>query len=175
MREGKDFGVRRTGARDIALAGVMIATIEAAKLALAFLPNVELVTLLLILYTLTFGRKIVCVIAAFLLLEGCLYGFGLWWIMYAYIWPLIAGLAWMFRRRESVWFWSIFSGTCGLFFGALCSVPYLFIGGVKAMFAWWVAGIPYDLIHCVSNMVLCFLLFAPLKAVLSSLERKRLT
>lgn len=175
MRERKDFRGQRPGARDIALTGVMIATIEASKLALSFLPNVELVTLLIILYTLTFGRKIVYVIAAFLLLEGCLYGFGLWWVMYAYIWPLVAGLAWFFRRRESVWFWSIFSGACGLFFGAFCSVPYLFIGGVKAMFTWWVAGIPYDLIHCVSNTVLCLILFAPLKAVLRTLERKRLT
>ncbi len=175
MREGRDSGGRKPGARDIALTGVMIATIEAAKLALSFLPNVELVTLLVILYTLTFGRKIAYVIAAFLLLEGCLYGFGLWWIMYAYIWPLVAGFAWIFRGRQSVWFWSIFSGACGLFFGALCSVPYLFIGGTKAMFAWWVAGIPYDLIHCVSNTVLCFVLFTPLKAVLSNLEEKRQT
>lgn len=171
MSGRKSIGGQKPGAGDIALMGVMIATIEAAKIALSFLPNVELVTLLMILYTLFFGAKIVYVIAAFLLLEGCLYGFGLWWIMYAYIWPLIAGLTWIFRKRESVWFWSIFSGACGLFFGALCSIPYFFLGGVKAMAAWWVAGIPYDLVHCVSNTVLCLVLFRPLNGVLRRIKR----
>ena len=41
--------------RDVAYIGIMIATLEAAKLSLSFIPNVELVTFLLILYTLAFG------------------------------------------------------------------------------------------------------------------------
>ncbi len=43
--------------RDVAYIGIMIATLEAAKLSLSFIPNVELVTFLLILYTLAFGKK----------------------------------------------------------------------------------------------------------------------
>ena len=64
-------------AKDIAITGMMIAIIEVAKNALAFIPNVELVSLLIILYTLYFGRKILLVIPTFILLEGCIYGFGL--------------------------------------------------------------------------------------------------
>lgn len=158
--------------RDIALIGVMIATIETAKLAMSFLPNIELVTLLIILYTLTFGKRILLVIPAFVLIEGCLYGFGIWWIMYLYVWPLLAALVWLFRKNGSVWFWSIFSGAFGLLFGALCAIPYFFIGGAKAAFTWWVAGIPYDLVHCVSNAVLCLILFVPLRRVLQQLEKQ---
>ena len=77
-------------AKDIAITGMMIAIIEVAKNALAFIPNVELVSLLVILFTLYFGKKILFVIPAFILLEGCIYGFGLWWIMYLYVWPLLA-------------------------------------------------------------------------------------
>ena len=62
--------------KDLALIGVMIATIEAVKLALSFVPNVELVTILIVLYALVFGRRIYYAIAAFVLMEGCLYGFG---------------------------------------------------------------------------------------------------
>ncbi len=166
----KEHGIK---ARDIAVVGVMIATMEAAKLALSFVPNVELVTLLIILYTIVFEKRICFVLPAFILLEGCLYGFGLWWVMYLYIWPLLAGLTWLFRRIESVWFWSIFSGAYGLCFGLLCSIPYLFIGGVKAAFTWWVAGIPYDLIHCASNALLGAVLFVPLKNVLLAVHRGR--
>lgn len=43
--------------RDIARIGVMIALLEAVKNALAFVPNVELVTLFIILFTLFFEGK----------------------------------------------------------------------------------------------------------------------
>lgn len=155
---------KRWSARDVAVTGVMIAALEAVKHALAFLPNVELVTLLVILYALYFKNRVLPVVAAFILLEGLWYGFGLWWVMYAYIWPLLALLARLFRKQESRWFWSVFSGAFGLAFGALYSLPYFFLGGPRTAFAWWVAGIPYDIIHCVSNFILCLVLFVPLRA-----------
>ena len=55
----------------------MVATLEVAKFALSFLPNVELVTLLIMLYTLYFGRKIIYVIPFFVLIEGIVWGFGI--------------------------------------------------------------------------------------------------
>lgn len=152
--------------RDIAITGMMIATIEVAKNALAFIPNVELVSLLVILFTLYFGKKILFVIPAFILLEGCIYGFGLWWIMYLYVWPLLALITYIMRKQESVWVWAIMSGSFGLVFGALCSIPYIVLSGPKAAFAWWVSGIPFDILHCVSNFVLCLVLFKPLSKVM---------
>ena len=152
--------------RDIAITGMMIATIEVAKNALAFIPNVELVSLLVILFTLYFGKKILFVIPAFILLEGCIYGFGLWWIMYLYVWPLLALITYIMRKQESVWVWAIMSGSFGLAFGALCSIPYIVLSGPKAAFAWWVSGIPFDILHCVSNFVLCLGLFNPLSKVM---------
>ena len=152
--------------RDIAITGMMIATIEVAKNALAFIPNVELVSLLVILFTLYFGKKILFVIPAFILLEGCIYGFGLWWIMYLYVWPLLALITYIMRKQESVWVWAIMSGSFGLAFGALCSIPYIVLSGPKAAFAWWVSGIPFDILHFVSNFVLCLVLFNPLSKVM---------
>lgn len=152
--------------RDIAITGMMIATIEVAKNALAFIPNVELVSLLVILFTLYFGKKILFVIPAFILLEGCIYGFGLWWIMYLYVWPLLALITYIMRKQDSVWVWAIISGSFGLAFGALCSIPYIVLSGPKAAFAWWVSGIPFDILHCVSNFVLCMVLFKPLSKVM---------
>lgn len=152
----------RLTVKDIAIIGMMIAVIEVAKNALAFIPNVELVSLLVILFTLYFGKKILFVIPAFILLEGTIYGFGLWWIMYLYVWPLLALLTYLFRKMESVWGWAILSGAFGLAFGALCSIPYIVLSGPKAAFAWWVSGIPFDIIHCVSNFIICLVLFKPL-------------
>ena len=169
--EQKPLSKKKITVQDIALVGMMIATIEVAKNALAFLPNVELVTLLFILYTLTFGWKVLMVVPAFILLEGCIYGFGLWWVMYLYVWPLLVLLTWLFRREESVWFWCVLSGAFGLCFGALCAIPYYIGGGIAAGFSWWVSGIPYDILHCISNFVLCMVLFKPLRKVLKKISQ----
>lgn len=158
--------------KDIALIGLMIATIEIAKSVMAVLPNIELTTFLVILYTLYFGKRIVFVIPAFTLLEGTMYGFGLWWVMYLYAWPLLALVVYLFRKQESVWFWSILSAVFGLSFGALCAIPYIFISGPKGAFAWWVAGIPFDVIHCVSNFILCLVLFVPMRSAISIISSK---
>lgn len=158
--------------RDIVTSGLMLATLEVAKNVLAFLPNVELVTLLVILYTLFFGRKIFIVIPGFILLEGTIYGFGLWWIMYLYAWPLLAILTLLFKKQKSVWFWSILSGSFGLSFGALCAIPYIFLTGFQGAIAWWIAGIPYDILHCISNFLICTVLFVPLRNVLTKVTGK---
>ncbi len=156
--------------KDIALIGMMIATIEVVKDTLAFLPNVELVTLLIVLYTLFFGKRIFLAIPVFVLLQGLLHGFGLWWIMYLYVWPLLAVLTSLFRKQTSLLFWSAFCGLYGLIFGALCSLPYIVLSGPAAALAWWVAGIPFDIVHAASNAVLCFVLYKPLHMALGKLR-----
>lgn len=165
--------------QDICLIGMMVAVIEVCKVAMSFLPNIELTTFWLILFTLFFGRKIVLVVPVFILIEGCIYGFNTWWIMYLYTWPLLVLLAWAFRKRQSVWFWSILSGAFGLFFGLLCSFPYVVIGavnggiqnGLYAGFTWWVAGIPWDIVHCVGNFVLMMVLYHPVRMLMEKVHR----
>ena len=109
--------------KDIALIGVMTAIIEVSKLALSFLPNVELVSFWIILFSIVFGWRIFFVVPVFVLIEGSIYGFGIWWVMYLYMWPLLAILARIFRRQTSVWFWSCLSGIFGLLFGLGCALP----------------------------------------------------
>lgn len=165
--------MKKTGitTKDIALMGVMTATIEAAKLALSFVPNVELVTLLIILYSIHFGKKALPAIFAFVGIECLIWGLGLWVIMYLYIWPLLFTVVQIFRKQKSVWFWSILAGIYGLLFGALCSIPYFFIGGIRTAVTWWISGIPYDILHGISNFIVCFILFYPLTKVLNKVEK----
>lgn len=171
---------RKIAVLDITLTGLMVAVIEVSKMALAFLPNIELTSFWLILFTLFFGRRIALVVPVFILIEGTVYGFGIWWVMYLYAWPLLVCLTWMFRRQESVWFWSILSGAFGLSFGALCAVPYFFLGagggagvaaGIRTALAWWVAGIPWDIVHCVGNFALMLVLYHPVRRVMEAVRR----
>jgi energy-coupling factor transport system substrate-specific component len=160
--------------RDVAEIGLAVAVIEASKAVLSFLPNIELTSFWLIMFTLFFGWKIVAVVPVFILIEGQIYGIHIWWIMYLYIWPLLVLMTWLFRRMKSVWFWAIFSGIFGICFGALCSIPYYVMGfmeggfsaGLRSGFTWWVAGIPWDLIHCAGNFVLMLVLHRPIRAIM---------
>lgn len=159
--------------REIAVIGMMTAALEAAKLAMSFLPNVELVTLLVILFTLFLGGRALLAVFAFVGVECLIWGLGLWTIMYLYIWPLLSVLVLLLRRHESALFWSIVSGLYGLLFGALCAIPYFFIGGVQTAAAWWIAGIPWDIVHGISNFVLCLVLFTPLRRVFLRIQKGR--
>lgn len=164
--------------KDIVMAGMMVAVIEVCKAALGFLPNIELTTFWLIMFTLFFGWKIVLVVPVFILIEGSIYGFGLWWVMYLYMWPSLVFIAWLYRRQESVWFWCILSGAFGLMFGLFCAIPYVVIGakdggirsGLYAGFTWWVAGIPFDIAHCVGNFVLMLTLYRPVRTVMKKIK-----
>ena len=170
---------KKLAIKDITLIGMMVAVIEVCKVSLAWAPNIELTSFLLIMFTLFFGRKIVFVVPVFILIEGAMYGVHLWWIMYLYAWPLLVFITWLFRKQESVWFWCVLSGAFGLSFGFLCSFPYVIIGaagggilnGLYAGFTWWVAGIPFDIIHGVANFVIMMVLYHPVRKILKEASK----
>ena len=170
---------RHSAAQDVATAALMAAVIEVCKLFMQSLPNIEMTSFLVILFALRMGRPALYAIPVFVLIEGLVYGFGLWWIMYLYAWPLLALITRAFPRADSAFFWACVSGAFGLLFGLLCAVPYFFIGfagggfaqGLRQLFAWWVAGIPYDLIHGVSNFFLMLALYRPVSNLLIRMPR----
>lgn len=156
----------RPSLRELALFGVLGGLIFAAKAAMAPLPNIEPVSLLVMLCAVTFGRKAVYPIAVYILLEFALSGFGLWSVCYLYVWFLLAGAACLLRNMEAPLGWALLSGAFGLLFGALCAPVYLLTGGWAFALSWWAGGIPFDLLHCAGNFVLALALFRPLRGVM---------
>ena len=145
---------------------MMLAMIEAVKRALDFIPNVELVTFLFLIFTILRGKRVILVSFAFTAMETLVFGTGLWVIMYLYVWPLeillVMALHHRFPRDEDgYWWYCILAALFGLFFGAFCTIPYWIIGGPKVAVAWWIAGISTDIVHGVSNFLLCLVLFRP--------------
>lgn len=157
--------------RRIAVCGLLSALLFVLQVVMAPLPNIEPVSLLILVYALTFGHQVLFMLVPFLLLEGMVYGFGLWWASYLYIWPLwaLAVLA-LGKRERPPLVWAAVSGAFGLCFGALCALPYLLTGGLWAGVSYWLAGIPFDLLHCRGNFVLALLLIRPLRRVLCRLR-----
>lgn len=158
--------------REIVLFAFLTAVMEAAKMALNPIPNVELVTLLVIVYTVFFGWKTYYIVLAFILLETLNFGIHLWVIMYMYVWLiLIAGTMWL-KRFDSVIYYATFAGFFGLCFGFLCALVYLPIGGWNMMITWWIAGLWYDILHCISNFVTVLLLYKPLVHIMDKMLKR---
>ena len=148
--------------RETIILALLAAMMLATQVALAALPKIHLVAVFVILGAMLFGWKCFYSVYVFVLLEGLIYGFSMWFLNYLYVWTILAIIAILFRGNTSKLFWAAVAGIFGLLFGALCAIPYFFIGGWAAAFSYWVAGIPFDLIHCVSNAVLTFILLDPL-------------
>lgn len=146
--------------------GLLAAILLIGQVGMAFLPNIEPVSTLIILYTLTYKKHTFYIIYVFVLLEGLLYGFGVWWISYLYIWSILALAVLAFQKMDSAIFWAVISGAFGLSFGALTAIPYLISGGLGAAFTYWTSGILYDILHCGGNFVLMLILYKPLRRVL---------
>ena len=157
--------------RELVFLALCTAAMFVSQVALSFLPNIELVSLLVIVYTHAFRRKVLYILYVFALLEGLLYGFTTWWLTYLYVWTIQAGLAWAFRRMESPLGWAVLSGAFGLAFGALCELVYLPIIGPRAALGAWVSGIPFDLAHCFGNFVAALALYRPLSRLMQRLTR----
>ncbi|NLP35436.1 MAG: hypothetical protein GX359_09675 [Clostridiales bacterium] len=157
--------------KDVVIIGMMSAIMVAIQVAMAVLPlpNVELISLLIIVFTLVFGYKTLYIIYIFVLLEGFIYGFHLWWINYLYVWTILFIVTILFRRKSSPLFWAIVSGVYGLSFGALCSIPYFLTGGIPTGLAYWVSGIPFDIIHAISNFLVALILLRPIYKLLNIL------
>jgi len=164
--------------RDLTRLGLMIAVLEVSKLALNHLPNIELVSFWIILFTLTFGLRTIYAIYGFVLIEGMLYGIHFWWAAYLYVWTILALLTRLFHKQQSVLFWSIFSALFGLCFGALCAIPYFVTGalsgglynGLLDGFYWWIAGIPYDFLHAIGNFCTMLALYKPIRNIMHRLQ-----
>ena len=159
----------KISAKDVAEIGIMGAVLSAGKFVLSFLPNIEIVTVLLILYAVYFGKKSMISVFVFIAIECMIWGFGLWVIMYLYTWPLLICTALIFKNRKSSFFWALFAGIFGLAYGGLCSLVYFVLSGASTGIAWWIAGIPFDVLHGISNFIVTLILFNPLSNIMKKI------
>lgn len=158
--------------RQIALFGMLGALTFGAKVAMAGLPNIEPVSLFVMLFAVTFGWKALYPVYLYVLLEILLYGIQLWNINYLYVWTVLAAVAIAMRHLKNPLWWALLSGLFGLAFGLLCTPVYAAIGGFDYALRWWIAGLSFDLLHAIGNLVIALILFVPLRKLLDRLYKK---
>ena len=137
------------------------------------IPHVELVSLLIIIYTLLFEKEALMIVTVFTITEGFIWGIGLWWFGYLYVWPILCLTVLLLKRliKEEFLVWAVVSGLFGLIFGALFAVAYLPLDPAYALF-YWIAGLTWDVWHAVWNFILMAAIGKPVYRVLKSINAK---
>lgn len=159
----------RLSLRQVALFGVLGALTFGAKVAMSGLPNIEPVSLMVMLFAVVFGWKALYPIYLYVLMEVMLYGINLWNLNYLYVWAILAVAAMALRRLRNPLWWALLSGLFGMAFGLLCSPVYIAIGGIDYAIRWWLSGIAFDVPHAIGNFVIALVLFVPLRTLLTRL------
>jgi len=129
------------------------------------LPNIEIVTLLIILTTRKFGYKALMAVYVFVGLEILTYGISIWVINYLYVWAILCIIICFTRKIDNTYVYTFISAFYGLLFGTLCSIPYFFIGGIGFGLSNIISGLGFDLLHCAGNLVLTLVLYRPLTRI----------
>lgn len=166
--------------REVVLFGLFPAVIFAAQQVMAVLPNVHLTGMLIALMTLLFRAKALLPLYVYVLFMGVYGGFTPWWVPYLYVWTVLWALFMLIPKkvrehRAAAIVYPILCSLHGFAFGALWSLSQPLLTGLdfKLLPAWILAGLPFDVIHGISNFCFGLLIYPLCKTLLPMLERKR--
>lgn len=152
----------------------MASMLTVAKFALSFVPNVEVVTLLICVYGSAMGISYALpATLVFCAVEVALYGVGSWVLLYFLYFSLLAVLSGVFLKGGRA-FVAILFGTVGsALFGVLsaCCDTLFCVGNLAPDYlgqyfvAYYVRGLYFDVVHIISNAVIMACAYLPLVRV----------
>lgn len=170
---------------EIALFAMLGAIMFCSKLLMEWIPNVHLLGMFTITFTLVYRKKALFPIYTYVLINGVYAGFATWWIPYLYIWTILWAATMLLPKAiinpTKKWQYTLSTlslmflcGIHGLAFGILYAPAQAFMYGMsfKTTMAWIITGLPFDLIHGISNFF-AGVLILPLVKLLKTLDKKR--
>jgi len=154
---------------EICLISTLISFITILRYVLYFLPNIELVTFFLLIFVLLFKNTFSFVlINSFCLVQIILFGQSD--LFYFVIYNFYAIIIIVLRKNifSYQYLLAILFFLFGILFGALYSFNYLIINNFnfKIMLAYYIKGIPFDLIHGIGNLLLFLFLYYPTQKII---------
>ena len=162
--------------REMTIFSMLGALMFASKMLMEVAPNIHLLGVFTVAFTVVYRAKALYPIYIYVLLNGIFAGFATWWIPYLYIWAVLWGMTMLLPKKMpkpvAMVVYSVVNALHGYGFGILYAPAQAVLFGLsfKGMLAWIVAGFPFDAIHGTSNLI-CGLLIVPIVMVLRSMER----
>lgn len=139
--------------KEITLFGMLGAVMYCSKVFMELLPNIHLLGSLTIAYTIAFRKKALYPIYVYVFLNGLFSGFSTWWIPYLYVWTLLWAVVMLLPKKCGRLTYMLVCAAHGFLFGTLYAPAQALLYGLsfRGMLAWIAAGLPYDIIHGISN------------------------
>lgn len=162
--------------REMAVFGMLGALMFASKKLMEFLPNVHLLGVFIIAFTVVYRLKALYPIYIYVVLDGIFSGFNIWWIPYLYIWTLLWGAVMLLPKKlpkkAKPFVYMALCGLHGFLFGIMYAPAQaiFFRLSFDATLTWIAAGLPFDIVHGISNLV-CGMLICPIIALLRKSEK----
>ena len=149
-----------------------------SKILMEALPNIHLLGMLTMVYTVVFRKKALIPIYVYVMLNGLYGGFSMWWIPYLYIWTILWAVTMLLPQnmnKKTACF--VYPTVCclhGLAFGTLYSPAQALMFGFdfKQTVAWIAAGLPWDAVHAAGNLA-AGMLIVPLSELLKKILKMR--
>lgn len=156
--------------------GMLGALMYASKVLMEMAPNIHLLGVFIVAFTVVYRRKALYPIYIYVILCGIFGGFSAWWIPYLYVWTILWG--WVMLLPENLpakirpLVYMAVSAAHGFLFGTLYAPAQALLFGMdfKGMAAWIIAGLPWDCIHGISNFF-CGVLIVPVITILRLIEK----
>lgn len=167
----------RLTTREVTKFGMLGALMYASKMLLEIAPNVHLLGVFTMTFTFVYRKKALYPIYTYVLLNGLFSGFAMWWIPYLYIWTVLWAVTMLLPQKMSKktkMIVSMIVNAChGFLFGTLYAPAQAILFGLsfKGTIAWIAAGLPWDIVHGISNFF-CGILIVPLVSLLKKLEQQ---
>lgn len=161
--------------REITVFAMLGALMYVSKFIMELFPNVHLLGVFTIVFTVVYRQKALYPIYIYVLLNGIFCGFAAWWVPYLYVWTVLWGVTMLLpqnmpaKLRPIVYM--LVCAAHGFAFGTLYAPAQALMFGLnwKGMLAWIAAGFPWDCIHGISNFF-CGILIVPLITLLRRME-----
>lgn len=147
-----------------------------SKMIMEFAPNVHLLGVFTIAYTVVYRKKALYPIYIYVILNGIFGGFAPWWLPYLYVWTILWGVVMLLPKKMpkkiAPVVYMVICAAHGFLFGTLYAPVQAILYGLdfKGTLAWIIAGLPWDFIHGVSNFF-CGILIVPIILILRRAER----
>ncbi len=162
--------------KEIVIFSMLGAVMYVSKVLMEALPNVHLLGVLTIAYTIVYRKKALWPIYVYVLLNGLFAGFNAWWIPYLYLWAVLWGVTMLLpQNMPKAVAPIVYMCVCaahGFLFGVLYSPVQALAFGLnfEQTLAWIAAGLPFDITHGISNF-LCGVLIVPIAELLKRAEK----
>lgn len=162
--------------RELTIFAMLGGTMYASKMIMEFAPNIHLLGVFTIAFTVVYRKKALYPIYIYVLLLGLFSGFATWWIPHLYLWTVLWAVVMLLPKKMPKKIqpvvYMIVCAMHGFLYGTLYAPAQALLYGLnfKGMIAWIIAGLPWDGIHGVSNFF-CGILVVPIISTLRLAER----